>query len=401
MSERIERAFCARATIEVARELLGCRLVRVLDGQHLSGIITETEAYVGEDDQASHASVGRTARNAVMYGPPGYAYVYLIYGIHHCLNVVTEREGFPAAVLIRALQPEEGIEIMRRHRPGRPDPELTNGPGKLCQALHIDRTLNGTDLVAGETLFIERSSPVEKTQIVATPRIGVRGDEAAINAPWRFEVTGYGMRDAGCGMRDTRAFSRFPHPASRRQKSNIILIGFSTTGKSRAGWILAQRLGWAFIDTDAWVAGMAGKSIPEIFEEEGELRFRELERLALEEALGRSQAVIASGGGAIVDKTNREQMRERGWIVLLDASPDTIIQRMQADDVASEVPVRPLLAGEDPLQRIIQLKTERQPLYDSLADISIHTDNLTIEAVVDSIINCLETLLDGEEDVNV
>ena len=189
MNERLERAFFARATLEVARELLGCRLVRMLNRQRLSGIITETEAYVGEEDQASHASVGQTARNAVMYGPPGYAYVYLIYGVHHCLNVVTEREGFPAAVLIRGLQPEEGIDVMRRHRPGRPDPELTNGPGKLCQALRIDRALNGIDLVAGETLFIERNSPVDETRILATPRIGVRGDKAAVTAPWRFVMT--------------------------------------------------------------------------------------------------------------------------------------------------------------------------------------------------------------------
>ncbi len=187
---RLERAFFARPTLEVARDLLGCRLVRILPGgQRLSGIITETEAYIGESDQASHASVGRTARNAVMYGPPGYAYVYLIYGVHHCLNVVTEEEGFPAAVLIRSLQPEEGIEMMRKHRLGRPDSELTNGPGKLCQALRIDRTLNGADLVAGETLFIERNTLVDEARILATPRIGVRGDEVAVTAPWRFVVT--------------------------------------------------------------------------------------------------------------------------------------------------------------------------------------------------------------------
>ncbi|RME45043.1 MAG: DNA-3-methyladenine glycosylase [Chloroflexi bacterium] len=187
---RLERAFFARPTLAVARDLLGCRLVRILPGgQRLSGIITETEAYIGENDQASHASVGRTARNAVMYGPPGYAYVYLIYGVHHCLNVVTEEEGFPAAVLIRSLQPEEGIEMMRKHRLGRPDSELTNGPGKLCQALRIDRTLNGADLVAGETLFIECNTPVDEARILATPRIGVRGDEVAVSVPWRFVVT--------------------------------------------------------------------------------------------------------------------------------------------------------------------------------------------------------------------
>lgn len=175
-------------------------------------------------------------------------------------------------------------------------------------------------------------------------------------------------------------------------KSNIILIGFSTTGKSRAGWLLAQRLGWAFIDTDAWVAGMACKSIPEIFEEHGEFHFRELERLALEEALARRQAVIATGGGAVVYKTNREMMLERGWIILLEAEPETIFQRMRAEDASSQVPIRPLLAGQDPLQRIIELKAERQPLYDSLADAVVHTDDLTVEEVVHKMVDHLKNI---------
>lgn len=180
--------------------------------------------------------------------------------------------------------------------------------------------------------------------------------------------------------------------SDNHDKSNIILIGFSTTGKSRAGWLLAQRLGWAFIDTDAWIAGMARKSIPEIFEEKGELHFRELERLVLEEALVRRQTIIATGGGAIVYQTNREKMSERGWILLLEAEPETILQRMQAEDENSEVPLRPLLAGDDPLQRIVELKEERQPIYNSLADSVVHTDDLTIEDVVDSLIDRLESL---------
>jgi shikimate kinase len=174
-----------------------------------------------------------------------------------------------------------------------------------------------------------------------------------------------------------------------RSKPNVILIGFSTTGKSRAGWLLAQRLSWAFIDTDAWVAGMARKSIPEIFEEHGELHFRELERLALEEALAREQAVIATGGGVVIYQTNREKMAQRGVIILLEAKPETILQRMQAEDAASQVPIRPLLAGQDPCQRIIELKKDRQPLYDALADGVIHTDDRTIEEVVNSMINWL------------
>jgi len=174
----------------VARDLLGTRLVRVWEGQRLSGIVVETEAYIGEEDQASHAAVGRTKRNEVMYGPPGYAYVYKIYGVHHCLNVVTEEEGFPAAVLIRALWPEEGIELMRRRRSGRPDHQLTDGPAKLCQALAIDLALNGADMVDGDALFFERGDPFPDARVRTTPRIGVRGDEKAITAPWRFVVSG-------------------------------------------------------------------------------------------------------------------------------------------------------------------------------------------------------------------
>jgi DNA-3-methyladenine glycosylase len=130
---RLGREFYARDTLTVARELLGQRLVRVMeDGQRLAGIIVETEAYIGEEDQACHASHGRTPRNAVMYGPAGFAYIYFIYGMYYCLNVVTEQEGFPAAVLIRAIEPTEGIPRMQAYRQGRPLHELTNGPGKLC-----------------------------------------------------------------------------------------------------------------------------------------------------------------------------------------------------------------------------------------------------------------------------
>ena len=187
---RLTRDFFGRETLTLARELLGQRLVRVIEGQRLSGRIVEVEAYIGEEDAACHASAGRTERTEVMYGPPGHAYVYFIYGMYHCLNVVAEQEGFPAAVLIRAIEPEEGLEVMRTNRPGRPDMELTDGPGKLCQALGIDLRLNGVDLCTSDELFLERAEPVPKARIVATPRVGVRGDEAAVNAPWRFCVSG-------------------------------------------------------------------------------------------------------------------------------------------------------------------------------------------------------------------
>ncbi|MGQ9522648.1 MAG: DNA-3-methyladenine glycosylase [Anaerolineae bacterium] len=188
---RLPRDFFARDTLQVARNLLGQVLVRVLDGQRLSGRIVEVEAYIGEDDLASHARFGRTERNAAMYGPPGCAYVYQIYGLHHCLNIVTEREGFPAAVLIRALEPLEGLETMRARRGGVPDHLLTSGPARLCQALAIDRALDQADLCTSDAmLFVEDGAPIPDDAVMAGPRIGVRGDRQARTVPWRFYVAG-------------------------------------------------------------------------------------------------------------------------------------------------------------------------------------------------------------------
>ncbi len=184
----LPRAFYERDTLIVARELLGKRLVRILHNVRVSGTIVEVEAYKGSEDLASHAARGRTPRNAVMFGPPGHAYVYFTYGMHYCLNVVTEPEGIPAAVLIRAIAPEEGIEIMRRNRPGRTDRELTNGPAKLCQALQIDRSLNGVALIPSSGLFIEHHLRPTTEEIATSPRIGIRGDERALTAPWRFFI---------------------------------------------------------------------------------------------------------------------------------------------------------------------------------------------------------------------
>ncbi len=183
---RLASGFFRRPTLDVARELLGCTLVRALDGQRLAGRICEVEAYVGESDQASHAARGPTARNRAMYGPGGLAYVYLIYGMHHCLNVVTEEAGFPAAVLIRAIEPLEGMATMQANRGGRSSRGLTDGPAKLCQALAIDRRLDGHDLTAGVDLWLERGTPVAPNAVRTTPRINVRGDEQAVTVPWRF-----------------------------------------------------------------------------------------------------------------------------------------------------------------------------------------------------------------------
>ena len=171
----------------VARELLGKRLARDVEGSFLSGMICETEAYLGEVDSASHAFRGKTMRNAVLYGEPGRAYVYFIYGTYNMLNVVTGAPGVPWAVLIRALVPLTGIETMRRLRGT--EKKLTDGPGKLCAALAIDRHLNGWDLLQGERLWIEPFHDAGDEQVKRTPRIGI--DYAAPGdrrAPYRFFI---------------------------------------------------------------------------------------------------------------------------------------------------------------------------------------------------------------------
>lgn len=195
---RLPRAFFARDAASVARALLGQRLVRVGDGQRLSGLICEAEAYGGPDDEASHA-YRRTPRSAIMYGPPGFAYVYFIYGMHYCLNVVTEEDGQPGAVLIRALQPDEGIEHMRARRAGVPVQRIADGPGKLCQALAITQAQNGLDLATCTELFIEAGLEVPDALVQITRRIGVRGSEAARGRLWRFlwrQVEAYGRISA-------------------------------------------------------------------------------------------------------------------------------------------------------------------------------------------------------------
>jgi DNA-3-methyladenine glycosylase len=189
----LPREFFARDTLTVARDLLEQRLVRVLDGERLSGVIVECEAYIGQGDTACHASRGRTPRNEVMFGPPGFAYVYFTYGMHWMLNVVTEEKGFPAAVLLRAIQPLEGIETMRalRQAKGRPrtDRELTSGPARLTQALAIDKTFSGADLAMGEQLWLEAGESVPDGQIERGPRIGISyATDKDRLAPWRFWV---------------------------------------------------------------------------------------------------------------------------------------------------------------------------------------------------------------------
>ncbi len=183
----LEQSFFARNTVTVAKDLVG-GVLRVIgaDGEEVSGRIVEVEAYGGEDDPASHAGKGRTPRSEIMFGPPGFAYVYIIYGMHHCLNFVTEADGTAGAVLIRGMEPVEGRELMAARRGLDPDTahdrDLCSGPGRLCQALGIDRRWNGVPLVSG--LVDPRPSGAGQVRLfhgegppggpAATPRIGIR-----------------------------------------------------------------------------------------------------------------------------------------------------------------------------------------------------------------------------------
>jgi DNA-3-methyladenine glycosylase len=182
-SRILPRSFYARATEEVARDLLG----KVLIHEKVAGRIVETEAYLGTGDLAAHASRGLTRRTRVLFGPPGHAYVYFIYGMHECLNLVAEPDGTAGCVLIRALEPLTGIEIMRRRRPAaRRLEDLASGPGKVTQALDITRRHYGADLTRGGlTVRQLRSEPF--IEIAATPRIGIT---RAAGWPLRFVIKG-------------------------------------------------------------------------------------------------------------------------------------------------------------------------------------------------------------------
>ena len=168
----LNRQFYARETLAVAGALLGKKLVRKYSGNILSGLICEIEAYLGSTDSASHAFKGKTPRNRVMFGRAGRAYVYFVYGMHYLLNMVTEEEENPCAILIRAIVPLDGIEHMQRLR-GRNSKGLADGPAKLCQALAIDKSLNGWDLTAGKKLWVEDRPPVPVRFIKKGPRIGI------------------------------------------------------------------------------------------------------------------------------------------------------------------------------------------------------------------------------------
>jgi DNA-3-methyladenine glycosylase len=173
------------STLDAAEAMLGSILVRERDGALMAGRIVETEAYLSDIDPACHAYKRQTPRNSVMFGEPGHAYVYRIYGMHHCVNVVTEPKGKGAAVLIRALEPLAGIEAMQTLRGGRTD--TTNGPGKLCQAMGIDIALNGVALTEPGPLYLLHATAVATEAVATSPRIGItHGAEL----PWRFFYKG-------------------------------------------------------------------------------------------------------------------------------------------------------------------------------------------------------------------
>jgi DNA-3-methyladenine glycosylase len=170
----LPRSFYARDTLLVARELIGMHLVRAIDHGLQIGRIVETEAYKGPQDQAAHSAGGRrTPRTEVMFGPAGHAYVYLIYGFWHCLNVITAEEGLPQGVLLRAIEPVNGID------------QTTHGPGLLCRALNIDRSFSGMDLL-GDTLWLTRPADFRRPRIARSARIGVDYAGRWAARPWRF-----------------------------------------------------------------------------------------------------------------------------------------------------------------------------------------------------------------------
>ena len=186
----LERSFYSRPTLKVTEELLGKVLVHRTREGLASGVIVETEAYIGEDDPACHASFGRTARSEPLFGPPGIAYVYLNYGVHYLVNAVTEADGYPGAVLIRALQPLDGLELMQKRRA--PDGraidahDLCRGPGNLTKALGITIRDNRLDLSESKLTIEDRG--IQVGTIATGPRIGIR---VAVERPWRYWVEGH------------------------------------------------------------------------------------------------------------------------------------------------------------------------------------------------------------------
>lgn len=199
MFEKLKRNFYRKDAIELSKDLLGKYLIHHINNETLIGKIVETEAYMGFDDKAAHTYNGkRTPRTETMYGEEGHAYVYLIYGIYHCMNVVAAEKEIAQAVLIRALEPIKGFDIMASYRFNKCFTKLkksqvfnlTNGPGKLCQAFNITRKLNGEDLTSNKLYICQKKNYDESFHIVETKRIGIDYAEEAKDYLWRFYIKG-------------------------------------------------------------------------------------------------------------------------------------------------------------------------------------------------------------------
>jgi len=178
---KLDRAFYERPTLEVARDILGKYFVYESPEGRLAARIVEVEAYIGEDDPARHASAGLTERTRPMFGPGGFTYVYFIYGMYHCLNLVTEKKGSPAALLVRAGEPADGYDVMRGPASGKDRNSLLAGPGKFCRAMGLTRSHNNLDLIGPVAYVEDRGSTVKKLK--QTPRVGI---STAKERPWRF-----------------------------------------------------------------------------------------------------------------------------------------------------------------------------------------------------------------------
>lgn len=200
MKLRLNRPFFNRSTLDVARDLLGQRLVKIeSNGTRISGWICETEAYIGTDDDGCHAKSGLTYRNRSMWGRPGISYVYFTYGMHWMLNLVTEKDGFPAAVLLRGIVPQEGIELITQRRAHQPPEHWTDGPAKICQAFQITGEYDGLDLCHPQaTLFVEQEKKIADEFVTIGPRVGLnRVEEPWKSIPWRFQVPAESFAERG------------------------------------------------------------------------------------------------------------------------------------------------------------------------------------------------------------
>jgi DNA-3-methyladenine glycosylase len=196
----LTRSFYTRDTVKVAPDLLGKYLIRSCPQGKINGTIVEVEAYRGSDDPASHAFRGLTPRNAPMFGEAGHAYIYFTYGNHYCLNITTQKTGAPGAVLIRAVQPKEGISLMRKFRPNVQDTQLTNGPGKLTKAFAIDKELNEQDMTIEGPLFV-LDSGLADLDIWRSMRIGIKDGQ---DKRWRFYVNGNSFVSKRSGLGESK-----------------------------------------------------------------------------------------------------------------------------------------------------------------------------------------------------